>query len=215
MVEQGWVASEVMQDHLENLMSLRFMTVVELVTRHMPEGPTSPMPAGDTSWHAWHRVDPYSMSDLGIELIPTSTSLCSDLRMGGKKYGSFKGMTPMCHSSCSRVATLSPIPSGGTEWLGRTSAGYNIYVRSFNSYCAEGVMGVDLLRTFFSHRVQLLRQLEVTMWMNSGPSYPDRPFSKELGDMEINTWIHRVLAHKAILNLGTGPTPLREGVDNP
>jgi hypothetical protein len=46
MVEQGWVASEVMQDHLENLMSLRFMTVVELVTRHMPEGPTSPMPAG-------------------------------------------------------------------------------------------------------------------------------------------------------------------------
>jgi hypothetical protein len=68
MVEQGWVASEVMQDHLENLMSLRFMTVVELVTRHMPEGPTSPMPAGDTSWHAWHRVDPYSMSDLGIEL---------------------------------------------------------------------------------------------------------------------------------------------------
>jgi hypothetical protein len=31
--------------------------------------------------------------------------------------------------------------------------------------------------------------------------------------MEINTWIHKVLAHGADLNLGAGPVPLREGVD--
>jgi hypothetical protein len=52
------------------------------------------------------------------------------------------------------------------------------------------------------------------MWMYLGPSYPDHPFSKELGDMEINTRIHRVLAHGVNLNPGYDPTPLREGVDN-
>jgi hypothetical protein len=31
--------------------------------------------------------------------------------------------------------------------------------------------------------------------------------------MEINTWIHKVLAHGADLNPGAGPVPLREGVD--
>jgi hypothetical protein len=51
--------------------------------------------------------------------------------------------------------------------------------------------------------------------MYLGPSSPDRPFSKELGDMEINTPICGVLAHGVILNLGTGSTPLRDRVDNP
>jgi hypothetical protein len=46
------------------------------------------------------------------------------------------------------------------------------------------------------------------------PSYPDRPFSKELGNAEINTHIHRVHAHGVDLNLGAGPAPLREGVDS-
>jgi hypothetical protein len=56
-------------------------------------------------------------------------------------------------------------------------------------------MGADLLRTFFSCRVRSLRQWETTMWRYPGPSCPDRPFSKELGDMEINTQSHMVLAH--------------------
>jgi hypothetical protein len=51
------------------------------------------------------------------------------------------------------------------------------------------------------------------MWMYRGPSCPDCPFSEELGDAEINTCIHRVLAHGVILNPRAGPTPLREGVD--
>jgi hypothetical protein len=53
------------------------------------------------------------------------------------------------------------------------------------------------------------------MWMYPGPSCPTCPFSKELGDTEINTTNHIVLAHGVILNIGTNPAPLREGADNP
>jgi hypothetical protein len=52
------------------------------------------------------------------------------------------------------------------------------------------------------------------MWMYLGPSCLDRPFSDQLRDVEINTWIHKVLAHGADLNPRASPTPLREGVDN-
>jgi hypothetical protein len=76
-------------------------------------------------------------------------------------------------------------------------------------------MGMDLLRTFFSHWVQPLYQREMTKWMYSGSSCPDHPFSEELGDTEINTQICTVLAHGDILNLGTDPSSLREGVDTP
>jgi hypothetical protein len=36
----------------------------------------------------------------------------------------------------------------------------------------------------------------------------DRPFSEELDDADINTWIHKVLAHGADLNPGVCPHPL-------
>jgi hypothetical protein len=52
-----------------------------------------------------------------------------------------------------------------------------------------GLMGVALLWTFFSRRVQQLHQRRMTMWMYPGPSCPDCPFSIELEDMEINTRI--------------------------
>jgi hypothetical protein len=52
------------------------------------------------------------------------------------------------------------------------------------------------------------------MWMYPGPSCPDRQFYEELGDVEINTQIHRVLAHGVNLDPGAGPTTLREGVDS-
>jgi hypothetical protein len=48
-----------------------------------------------------------------------------------------------------------------------------------------GLMGIDLLSTFFSHRVQPLRRQETIMWMYPGPSCPDQPFSEELGDTDI------------------------------
>jgi hypothetical protein len=47
-----------------------------------------------------------------------------------------------------------------------------------------GVTGTDLLRTFFSHRVQVLRQREMSIWTYPGPGCPGRPFSKELCDTE-------------------------------
>jgi hypothetical protein len=59
--------------------------------------------------------------------------------------------------------------------------------------------GADLLRTFFSHRVQPLRRREMTLWMYPGLSCPDHPFSTQLGDTEINTWIRGVLARGADL----------------
>jgi hypothetical protein len=46
MVEQGWMPSEVTLEHLQDLMSQGFMMTVELVTCHVPEDPTSPVPAG-------------------------------------------------------------------------------------------------------------------------------------------------------------------------
>jgi hypothetical protein len=53
------------------------------------------------------------------------------------------------------------------------------------------------------------------MWMDPGPSCPDHPFSKELGDRKVSTHVHGVHAHGAIPNLGTGPVPLREGIESP
>jgi hypothetical protein len=78
----------------------------------------------------------------------------------------------------------------------------------------EGLTGADLLLTFFSCRVQPLRQRVMTMWMYPGPRCPDCPFSEELGDTDMNTQIHRVLAHGADMNPGAGPAPLRQGVDS-
>jgi hypothetical protein len=75
--------------------------------------------------------------------------------------------------------------------------------------------GADLLQTFFRRQVQLLHQDEITMWMYPGPCCPDRPFNVELGDTEVNTRVHGVLSHGAVPDLGMGPIPLREGVDNP
>jgi hypothetical protein len=68
-------------------------------------------------------------------------------------------------------------------------------------------MGVNLLQTFFSHQIQPLHQWAVTLWMYPGPSCPSHPFSVELGDMKINTQIHKVLAHGVDLNPKASPAP--------
>jgi hypothetical protein len=54
----------------------------------------------------------------------------------------------------------------------------------------------------------------MSMWMYPKPSCPDRPFSEELGDVEINNHINRVLDHGVDLNPRAGPASLIEGVDN-
>jgi hypothetical protein len=53
------------------------------------------------------------------------------------------------------------------------------------------------------------------MRMYQGPSCPDHPFSVELGDTEINTRIWGILAHGAVMNIGSSLVPLTEGVESP
>jgi hypothetical protein len=69
-----------------------------------------------------------------------------------------------------------------------------------------------LLQTFFSHRIQLLRQRVTKMWLYLVPICLDRSFSEELSMMEINTWIHKVLDHGANQNPRADHAPLRERV---
>jgi hypothetical protein len=44
MVELGWIALEVMQEHLQNLVSQGYITAAELTTCRMPEDPASLVP---------------------------------------------------------------------------------------------------------------------------------------------------------------------------
>jgi hypothetical protein len=54
MAELGLPTSEVMQEHLQNLMSQGYKTAAELATCHVPEDPASlvPVGGGGTSWRA-------------------------------------------------------------------------------------------------------------------------------------------------------------------
>jgi hypothetical protein len=45
-MELGWTALEVMQEHLPNLVSQGYMTVMELATYCVSEDPTSPASVG-------------------------------------------------------------------------------------------------------------------------------------------------------------------------
>jgi hypothetical protein len=46
MAESSWPTSEVMQEHLQNLVSQGYMTAVELATCCVPEDPVFPALAG-------------------------------------------------------------------------------------------------------------------------------------------------------------------------
>jgi hypothetical protein len=46
MAELGWTRSEVTQEHLQNLMSQGYMTIVELATCRVFEDLVSPAPVG-------------------------------------------------------------------------------------------------------------------------------------------------------------------------
>jgi hypothetical protein len=46
MEELGWSMSEATQENLQNLMSQRYMTMVELVTCRVPKDPASLVPTG-------------------------------------------------------------------------------------------------------------------------------------------------------------------------
>jgi hypothetical protein len=46
MAELGWSALEVLQGHMQNLISQEYMTATELATCCVPVNPASPSPAG-------------------------------------------------------------------------------------------------------------------------------------------------------------------------
>jgi hypothetical protein len=46
MVELSWPTSEVIQEHLQNLVSQGYMTAAELANCRIHADPTSPAPAG-------------------------------------------------------------------------------------------------------------------------------------------------------------------------
>jgi hypothetical protein len=46
MIESGWTASVVTQEHLQNLVSQGYMIAAELATCRVPEDPASPALAG-------------------------------------------------------------------------------------------------------------------------------------------------------------------------
>jgi hypothetical protein len=52
------------------------------------------------------------------------------------------------------------------------------------------------------------------MWLYPEPSYPDRPFSKELSAAEVNSQVHKGLDLGVNLNPRVGPAPLQGGVAN-
>jgi hypothetical protein len=75
MAESIWPPSEVMQEHLQNLMSQGYMTVAELATYRVPEDPSSPAPAEDMLWRAWHSTS----EDLVFLRIDFSACCCSSM----------------------------------------------------------------------------------------------------------------------------------------
>jgi hypothetical protein len=63
----------------------------------------------------------------------------------------------------------------------------------------RGLMGAEILRTFFSHGVRPLHQRDVTVQMSLGPSCPIHPFPMESGGMEINTQVRGTLAPEDVV----------------
>jgi hypothetical protein len=53
------------------------------------------------------------------------------------------------------------------------------------------------------------------MWMYQRPGYPNRSFSAELDNAEINSRIRGILVHRVDQDPGPSPIPLREGVASP
>jgi hypothetical protein len=56
MAELGWPTLEVMQEHLQNLISQGYMIAAELATYFVPKDHVSPDPVGDSSWRAQHSM---------------------------------------------------------------------------------------------------------------------------------------------------------------
>jgi hypothetical protein len=89
MAELGWSASEVMQDHLQNLMSQGYMTASEHATCHVPEDPASHVYTGEyvmacAAFYEWCAITLISLL-FATALQPETASLnpLGDLVHGG------------------------------------------------------------------------------------------------------------------------------------
>jgi hypothetical protein len=78
-----------------------------------------------------------------------------------------------------------------------------------------GLTGADLLRTFVSCRIQLLRWREMTMWRYLGPDCPNHSFQAKLGDAEVDTHVWGILALGVDRRTGPNSVSLRDGVVSP
>jgi hypothetical protein len=76
----------------------------------------------------------------------------------------------------------------------------------------EGLIGVHLLRIFFSSRIQPLWRQRTKMGMHPGPSCPDHPSFEELSAAEVDARIHKVLDLGVKLDLRVSLSPYREGL---
>jgi hypothetical protein len=76
MVESSWPVSEVMQEHLQNLMSQGYMTAMELATCRVPEDYASPAPVG--GWYVMSFMAFYEQG-LVCHHINFSTPYCGPM----------------------------------------------------------------------------------------------------------------------------------------
>jgi hypothetical protein len=79
----------------------------------------------------------------------------------------------------------------------------------------DGLLGTDILRTSISRRIQPLWRWEITMWKYPRPGSPNRCFSSELIDTEVDARVRNLRALKAHWPSAPGPASLREGVSSP
>lgn len=79
----------------------------------------------------------------------------------------------------------------------------------------QGLTGVHLLRTFFSRRIQPLRVRRHRMSLYRGPSDPDRSFSEEPSEGQVDQWVRQAIERNVDPRPGAGPEPLRHGMPNP
>jgi hypothetical protein len=84
MVESGWTASEVMLEHLQNLVSQGYKTTTELATCHVSKDPASPASIGGGGEMSWCAITPIFPPSIAV-LWPGATSFdpLEDLAYGG------------------------------------------------------------------------------------------------------------------------------------
>jgi hypothetical protein len=75
-----------------------------------------------------------------------------------------------------------------------------------------GLIGIPILRMFFSRRIQPLRMWRAKTWVYPRSSYLDRPSPEELSVVEVETRICKVLDSTVIASHDASPDPIRRWI---